>query len=85
MVPPFSLWQLAVDYFDYCPEFGKAYLEHHIERISLDTEHKALKVLRICEQRMMTEQGDSLKLFLHVVIAKELVTKYASIISHPSS
>lgn len=54
-----SLWQLAVEYFDYCPEYGKAYLEHHIERISLDTEHKALKVLRICEQRMMTEQGDS--------------------------
>ncbi|KAM6473325.1 nuclear pore complex protein Nup85 [Liasis olivaceus] len=55
-----SLWQLAVDYFDYCPEYGRAYLEHHIERISLDTEHKALKVLRICEQRMMTEQVRSI-------------------------
>ncbi|XP_039596299.1 nuclear pore complex protein Nup85 isoform X1 [Polypterus senegalus] len=55
-----SLWQLAVDYFDYCPEFGKAYLELHIERVSLDTERKALKVLRICEQRQMTEQVRSI-------------------------
>ncbi|XP_053153182.1 nuclear pore complex protein Nup85 isoform X2 [Hemicordylus capensis] len=55
-----SLWQLAVDYFDYCPEYGKAYLELHIERIPLDTENKALKVLRICEQRMMNEQVRSI-------------------------
>ncbi|XP_066471180.1 nuclear pore complex protein Nup85 [Tiliqua scincoides] len=55
-----SLWQLAVDYFDYCPEYGRAYLELHIERIPLDTEHKALKVLRICEQRMMSEQVRSI-------------------------
>ncbi|KAJ6660311.1 hypothetical protein lerEdw1_017734 [Lerista edwardsae] len=55
-----SLWQLAVDYFDYCPEYGRAYLELHIERIPLDTEHKARKVLRVCEQRMMTEQVRSI-------------------------
>ncbi|KAH0629481.1 hypothetical protein JD844_011571 [Phrynosoma platyrhinos] len=55
-----SLWQLAVDYFDHCPEYGRAYLEHHIERIPLDTEYKALKVLRICEQRMMNEQVRSI-------------------------
>ncbi|XP_015266227.1 PREDICTED: nuclear pore complex protein Nup85 isoform X2 [Gekko japonicus] len=55
-----SLWQLAVDYFDYCPEYGRAYLELHIERIPLDTEHKALKVLRICEQRMMSDQVRSI-------------------------
>lgn len=52
-----SLWQLAVDYFDHCPEFGRVYLELHIERVPLDTERKALKVLRICEQRQMPEQG----------------------------
>uniref|UniRef100_A0AAY5KIJ7 Nuclear pore complex protein Nup85 n=1 Tax=Esox lucius TaxID=8010 RepID=A0AAY5KIJ7_ESOLU len=52
-----SLWQLAVDYFDHCPEFGRVYLELQIERVPLDTERKALKVLRICEQRQMTEQG----------------------------
>ncbi|CAB1342398.1 unnamed protein product [Coregonus sp. 'balchen'] len=26
------LWQLAVDYFDHCPEFGRVYLELQIER-----------------------------------------------------
>lgn len=54
-----SLWQLGVDYFDYCPELGRVSLELHIERIPLSTEQKALKVLRICEQRQMTEQGES--------------------------
>uniref|UniRef100_A0A3B4AZA3 Nuclear pore complex protein Nup85 n=1 Tax=Periophthalmus magnuspinnatus TaxID=409849 RepID=A0A3B4AZA3_9GOBI len=55
-----SLWQLAVDYFDHCPEFGHVYLELQIERVSLDTERKALKVLRICEQRQMSEQVRSI-------------------------
>ncbi|XP_005998300.1 nuclear pore complex protein Nup85 isoform X2 [Latimeria chalumnae] len=55
-----SLWQLAVDYFDYCPEFGRVYLELHIERVPLSTERKALKVLRICEQRQMAEQVRSI-------------------------
>lgn len=53
-----SLWQLAVDYFDHCPELGRVYLELQIERIPLDTERKALKVLRICEDRQMSEQGE---------------------------
>ncbi|XP_068192136.1 nuclear pore complex protein Nup85 [Antennarius striatus] len=55
-----SLWQLAVDYFDHCPEFGRVYLELQIERVPLETEHKALKVLRICEQRQMSEQVRSI-------------------------
>uniref|UniRef100_A0A674DSK8 Nuclear pore complex protein Nup85 n=1 Tax=Salmo trutta TaxID=8032 RepID=A0A674DSK8_SALTR len=55
-----SLWQLAVDYFDHCPEFGRVYLELQIERVPLDTERKALKVIRICEQRQMTEQVRSI-------------------------
>ncbi|KAI4890976.1 hypothetical protein NFI96_018597 [Prochilodus magdalenae] len=55
-----SLWQLAVDYFDHCPEFGRMYLELQIERVPLETERKALKVLRICEQRQMTEQVRSI-------------------------
>ncbi|XP_073721294.1 nuclear pore complex protein Nup85 [Misgurnus anguillicaudatus] len=55
-----SLWQLAVDYFDHCPEFGRVYLELQIERIPLDTERKAVKVLRICEDRQMTEQVRSI-------------------------
>lgn len=55
-----SLWQLGVDYFDYCPELGRVSLETHIERIPLSTEQKALKVLRVCEQRQMTEQVRSI-------------------------
>ncbi|KAM9745787.1 nuclear pore complex protein Nup85 isoform 1-T1 [Menidia menidia] len=55
-----SLWQLAVDYFDHCPEFGRVNLELQIERVPLDTERKALKVLRICEQRQMSEQVRSI-------------------------
>ncbi|KAM8946149.1 nuclear pore complex protein Nup85 isoform 2-T2 [Pelodytes ibericus] len=55
-----SLWQLGVDYFDHCPELGRFYLELHMERIPLSTERKALKALRICEQRQMTEQVRSI-------------------------
>uniref|UniRef100_A0A3Q3J4L5 Nuclear pore complex protein Nup85 n=1 Tax=Monopterus albus TaxID=43700 RepID=A0A3Q3J4L5_MONAL len=55
-----SLWQLAVDYFDHCPEFGRVCLELQIERVPLETERKALKVLRICEQRQMSEQVRSI-------------------------
>ncbi|XP_004860704.1 nuclear pore complex protein Nup85 isoform X1 [Heterocephalus glaber] len=55
-----SLWQLGVDYFDHCPELGRVSLELHLERIPLNTEQKALKVLRICEQRQMTEQVRSI-------------------------
>jgi len=55
-----SLWQLAVDYFDHCPEFGRMYLELQIERVPLGTERKALKVLRVCEKRQMTEQVRSI-------------------------
>ncbi|XP_026076510.1 nuclear pore complex protein Nup85-like isoform X1 [Carassius auratus] len=55
-----SLWQLAVDYFDHCPEFGRVYLELQIERVPLDTERKAVKVLRICEDRQMSEQVRSI-------------------------
>ncbi|XP_060250987.1 nuclear pore complex protein Nup85 isoform X3 [Ovis aries] len=55
-----SLWQLGVDYCDHCPELGRVSLELHIERIPLTTEQKALKVLRVCEQRQMTEQVRSI-------------------------
>ncbi|XP_015258463.1 PREDICTED: nuclear pore complex protein Nup85 [Cyprinodon variegatus] len=55
-----SLWQCAVDYFDHCPELGRACLELQIERVPLDTERKALKVLRICEERQMSEQVRSI-------------------------
>ncbi|XP_068118039.1 nuclear pore complex protein Nup85 [Hyperolius riggenbachi] len=55
-----SMWQLGVDYLDHCPEMGRVYLELLMERIPLTTEKKALKALRICEQRQMTEQVRSI-------------------------
>ena len=69
-----SLWQLAVDYFDHCPEFGRVYLEQQIEHVPLDTERKALKVLRICEQRQMSEQGWSLSLLVSQSVSQSVCT-----------
>lgn len=73
-----SLWQLAVDYFDHCPEFGRVYLELQIERVPLDTERKAIKVLRICEDRQMSEQGECLRVSdfnIKTVNSDHLLTK----------
>lgn len=48
-----SLWQIGVDYLDQCVEVGKQYLELYLERIPLDTEAKARKILHISRQRDM--------------------------------
>ncbi|XP_064594752.1 nuclear pore complex protein Nup85-like isoform X2 [Liolophura sinensis] len=55
-----SLWQIGIDYFDHCPEFGRSYLELYLEHIPLDTEKKAWKILRICEAREMNHQVRSI-------------------------
>ncbi|XP_060601817.1 nuclear pore complex protein Nup85-like [Ruditapes philippinarum] len=55
-----SLWQVGVDYLDFCPEFGRQYLEHFIEKIPIETEKKANKMLYICEKRNMPEQVKSI-------------------------
>ncbi|XP_071489851.1 nuclear pore complex protein Nup85-like [Diadema antillarum] len=55
-----SLWHIVADYFDYCHQFGRHYLELFIERIPLQTERKALKVLKLCEDRNMQEQAQSI-------------------------
>ncbi|XP_072043820.1 nuclear pore complex protein Nup85-like [Amphiura filiformis] len=51
-----SMWQIVADYLDHCPQFGRHYLELYIERIPLQSERKAYKVLRLCEDRDMQEQ-----------------------------
>ncbi len=56
----FSLWQVVAGYLDHCPEFGRHYLELFIERVPLQSEKKAMKVLRICEEREMTDQVKSI-------------------------
>lgn len=48
-----SLWQVAADYLDHCPEFGLHHLECFLERLPLETDKKAMKVVRMCEQRNM--------------------------------
>ncbi|GFR99816.1 nuclear pore complex protein Nup85-like [Elysia marginata] len=54
-----SLWQVGVDYLDFCPIFGSSYLESYIEHIPLDNERKALKVLHICVERKLSLQAQS--------------------------
>ncbi|KAK3767993.1 hypothetical protein RRG08_016888 [Elysia crispata] len=54
-----SLWQVGVDYLDFCSIFGSSYLESYIEHIPLDNERKALKVLHICEERKLILQAQS--------------------------
>lgn len=54
------------------------YLELQIERVPLDTERKALKVIRICEQRQMTEQGrydayTYIRTHTHALLSKTVV------------
>ena len=36
----------------------RRYQEHFLENISLETEKKALKVLHICQERNMSDQGE---------------------------
>ncbi|XP_014663534.1 PREDICTED: nuclear pore complex protein Nup85-like [Priapulus caudatus] len=55
-----SLWRVAADYFDHCPQYGRHYLERYLERIPLETERKAQKVIRMCEEREMTELASSI-------------------------
>ncbi|KAI0213573.1 Nuclear pore complex protein Nup85 [Lamellibrachia satsuma] len=55
-----SLWQVAVSYLDCCPQFGRQYLELFIERLPIETEKKAQKVLHVCEHRNMQEQVRSI-------------------------
>ncbi|XP_078611940.1 nuclear pore complex protein Nup85-like [Branchiostoma floridae x Branchiostoma japonicum] len=55
-----SLWQVGASYLDYCPEFGRYYLEFYLERLPLQTEQKALKVLRECEKRDMKDISHSI-------------------------
>jgi len=55
-----SLWQVGVDYLDFCPVFGRSYLASYIEHIPLDTEKKAHKVLHMCHERDMHVQAQSI-------------------------
>ncbi|XP_025095043.1 nuclear pore complex protein Nup85-like [Pomacea canaliculata] len=55
-----SLWQVGVEYLDFCHVFGKEHLKLFIENIPLDTERKALKLLHICQERDLQKQAQSI-------------------------
>lgn len=55
-----SLWRVAVDYLLQCPVYGRAHLEEYIEHLPLETDKKAMKVLRLCEDLEMLVQAQSI-------------------------
>ncbi|RWS16491.1 Nuclear pore complex protein Nup85-like protein [Dinothrombium tinctorium] len=56
-----SLWLIAVDYFDACPILGKQHLELTLERIPIEDERKALKIIQVAERRNLRELVKSVK------------------------
>ncbi|KAK7506744.1 hypothetical protein BaRGS_00002219 [Batillaria attramentaria] len=55
-----SLWQVGVDYLDFCPVLGREHLKLFIESLPLDSERKANKLLHICQERDLSEQAQSI-------------------------
>ncbi|XP_054716603.1 nuclear pore complex protein Nup85-like [Uloborus diversus] len=48
-----SLWQVGIDYLDQCQENGRELLELYLERIPLNTEAKARKIIYLAKKRNM--------------------------------
>jgi len=55
-----SLWQVGVSYLDHCPQYGRQHLALHLEKLPVDSDAKATKVLRVMEKRGLTPQAFSL-------------------------
>ena len=51
-----SLWQVGVSYLDFCPQFGRQHLALHLDKLPVDSDVKATKVLRVMEKRGLTPQ-----------------------------
>ena len=60
--------------------FCRAYLEHFVEHLPLETEKKAHKVLRLCEHRGMTDQGIYF-LSMHMKFEKPVFSNAAPLIN----
>ena len=45
-----SLWSTAATYYHSCPVEGQAGLQAHLERVPLDSERKARKLIGLCKQ-----------------------------------
>eukprot|EP00117_Sycon_ciliatum_P044290 scpid43655/ scgid31977/ Nuclear pore complex protein Nup85; 85 kDa nucleoporin; FROUNT; Nucleoporin Nup75; Nucleoporin Nup85; Pericentrin-1 len=54
-----SFWQTGISYLDHCGSMGGPYLDLLVPRVPLTSERKALKVLSICQQRDLTDAGNS--------------------------
>lgn len=55
-----SLFSLAPAYFASCGAFGMACLEAYLERLPLDCERKALKLLRVCHNNHLEQLARSI-------------------------
>ena len=66
-----SLWYLAVDYFNACPEYGMEYLRANLEKVSIDNEVKALKIINIAEKHEFNE----LRRSVATVMARKWLSK----------
>lgn len=56
-----SLWVVGADYLmSNCSTSGRKHLERYIEKIPVDSEKKALKILRLCEKHGFAEQSKSI-------------------------
>lgn len=51
-----SLWSIGGDYFMCSPNIGRGHLEKYIEKIPLDNERKALKLINLCDKYNLVEQ-----------------------------
>lgn len=55
-----SLWAVSASYLASCGPQGYHYLEAFVERIPLSTDHKAQKVLHLCQTYGLHEQAVSI-------------------------
>lgn len=55
-----SLWQVALSYFDHCPNQGLNTTEHLLSRLSFDNENRAIKIIREAQKRNLFEVGTKL-------------------------
>lgn len=55
-----SFWQLAASYLPFCEKRGKARLEVLVERVPLDSERTAYKLLRLCKLHGLEEQAETI-------------------------
>lgn len=54
-----SLWQIGADYLSWCPRNGQAYLEAFFDKVSIDNEHKAMKLMSACAKYQLDNVATS--------------------------